>query len=175
MIDERSLQTAAAALEKNWLELATGKELDLLEASGRRPDLFEKPDDAELRIVMHPSLAEAYGDDVREGNAIVIRTGPPDPKAMEAAADLVTRRIRLRARLRLPADDCGARKPNRECTCLSLALDECGEDADRAAIVANARKRHIRRRPFRARHAAKPKPLTRVRCPKRRRLPSPIR
>jgi hypothetical protein len=52
----------------------------------------------------------------------------------------------LRGCLQLPPNDCGARKPNPECTCLTEALDELGENADRGTIVATARKRHKRRR-----------------------------
>jgi hypothetical protein len=113
-LDERTLQAAAAALEKDWMQLATDKEIDLLVASGRRPELFEEANDGEIRIVLHPSLAACYSDEFRDGNAVVMRTGPPDPRAMQAAADLIERRLRLRARLRLPPHDCGARKPNRD-------------------------------------------------------------
>jgi hypothetical protein len=58
MLDEESLQVAAAALEADWTNRATDKELDLLVASGRRPELFDKTDDGEIRIVLHPSFGD---------------------------------------------------------------------------------------------------------------------
>lgn len=57
MIDERTLQAAAGALEKNWLNRATDKELDLLVAAGHRPELFEKPDEDTISVVLHPVIA----------------------------------------------------------------------------------------------------------------------
>jgi hypothetical protein len=167
MLDERALQAAAAALEKNWLKLATDKEIDLLLATDSRPELFEKPQDGEIRIVLHPALAACYSDEIRDGNSVVIRTGPPDPKAMEAAADLIVRRLRLRAHLGLPSADCGARKPNPDCTCLTATLDALGDEVpeDKKAILEAARKLHVsppRPRWGRPKATAKPSPPKRA-------------
>jgi hypothetical protein len=155
-LDERTLQEAAAALELGWMDRATDRELDLLVEAGRRPERFEESEPGEIRVVLHPTLADAFGD-AREDSSVIVRTGPPDPTKMAEAADLVTRRIRLRTLLALPASDCGARKPNPKCSCLTSALDELGEQADREGIVLTARKRHVRRRPpLRRRSKAKP-------------------
>jgi hypothetical protein len=54
-------------------------------------------------------------------------------------------RTKLRALLGLPANDCGARKPNPACTFLTATLDQLGVDADKATIVEAARNRHVKR------------------------------
>jgi hypothetical protein len=130
------VQAAAAALEANWLKLATLKELELLELSGERPDLFANKNDGELRVLFHPAMGLEP--------VSVVKKGP----VAENASELVFRRTRLRTRLGLPAEDCGARKPNRDCTCLTAVLDELGAEgergADKESVLAAARKRRIK-------------------------------
>ena len=138
-MDERTLQAAAAALEKGWLKLATPKELQLLELSGQRPALFESKDDGELRILFHPSMGlEPMTASVQQG------------EVSANAAELVFRRTRLRTRLGLPAHDCAAKRPNDDCTCLTATLDELSDEelaqlSDKAPVLAAARKVHKRR------------------------------
>jgi hypothetical protein len=94
-MDERTLQFAAAELERTWLKSATDKELELLELSGERPDLFEKgDDDGEIRIVLGYELENGKRE-------LVMSTGLKTPSATvsENAAALVFHRTRIRSRL----------------------------------------------------------------------------
>jgi hypothetical protein len=112
-MDERMLQAAAAALEQDWLNLATLTELENLEA-----------------------------------------------ELTEPVADLIFSRIRLRAQLGLPANDCAARRPNPDCTCLTEALNELatGEPPTGDGVRKLAKKRHKRRQPLRVQRLSPAKP-----------------
>jgi len=114
-MDERTLQAAAAALEKGWLELATERELVLLDASGERPELFEDKDPGEIRILL---AFDAVGDGIGP-TTIKMQTPEAGTETAPNVAEFVFRRTRLRSRLGLPANDCGAKRPNQDCSCLT--------------------------------------------------------
>jgi hypothetical protein len=83
---------------------------------------------------------------------------PKAPEVLfENVVEMVFRRTPLRARLGLLAADCDAKRPNRECCCLSdEALDDVGDQVtNKKAVLAAARKHHVRRRPIRW-HQPKP-------------------
>jgi hypothetical protein len=75
---------------------------------------------------------------------------PKAPEVLfENVVEMVFRRTPLRARLGLLAANCDAKRPNRECCCLSdEALDDVGDQVtNKKAVLAAARKHHVRLAP----------------------------
>jgi hypothetical protein len=149
-VDERTLQAAAAALEKDWLKFATDKELALLELSAERPELFEVEEGAAISVV----LGYNPDPDGPPGPTVVPFLGPrKDERVSENAAALVFKRTRLRARHGLPQDDCAQppRYGQGTCTCLTRVLDSLTdvEALHHDGVLRAARKLHKRNIPRR--------------------------
>jgi hypothetical protein len=155
-VDETTLREAATALNRNWIKSATDEELRFLEATGDYPELFEKQktDDGGVRILL---AYDPGGDSTKvSGGWSLGLTKSQGWELDRDATEAVFRRTRLRRRLGLPRRDCGARNPNRDCKCLTAALDALGDEIPetKEPIVKAARKLHVRRKPIRR----KPKP-----------------